>query len=290
MRNGVARRIGYLGALRIEPGLPRAARLLRDGYDHLLGQVASMVDGCVTSIASDNLRARRVLERGRGLGLPVYRALGDLVTLVLPVPRLRGRGVGTADGPAPGEERALDRFLAREAGRTHLGLAWDGLAWAGLAGHGVSRSQVRLVRRDGCIVAAGAVWDQRACRQVVIDGYGGALRLARPLVNAALVLAGRPAFPPPGTVLAQGALLGATVSEPGQWPALWAVLTRRAATMGLDWVSLSRDARDPELPVIRRICGAREYRTTLYDVRWTGGPAWPDGWDDRVFRPEVSLL
>lgn len=140
------------------------------------------------------------------------------------------------------------------------------------------------------MVAAAAVWDQRPFRQTVIDGYEGLLRHVRPLINAAMTLRRMPPLPVPGSVLAQGALFGATVTEPSGWPALWRLVRQRAAAAGLQWVCLSRDARDPELPILRRLMKGQEYRTTLYEVTWPGGVRWPDPWDDRLFRPEVSLL
>ena len=288
-RNGTACRIGYLSALRVEPGLPGSARLLRMGYEDLTRRLAGRVDGCVSSIGADNMRARRILERGRRIGLPEYQPLGDLVTLVAPVTRWRGLA-SVADAAMRRDEAGeLHGFLRDHACRTNLALAWEPWQWQGLAGQGTP-ADMQLVRQRGAIVAAGAVWDQRAFRQVVIDGYEGVLRVARPLVNLARSLARHPALPPPGTVLAQGAVLGASVSEPGQWPKLWPLLAARGARLGLDWLSLSRDARDPGLPILRRLTAAREYRTTVYAVGWPGGPSWPDDWDGRLLRPEAGLL
>jgi hypothetical protein len=289
-RNGTACNIGYLSALRVEPGLPGSARLLRMGYEDLTRRLAGRVDGCVSSIGADNLRARRILERGRRIGLPEYQPLGDLVTLVAPVTRWRGRAAAADAELLRGEAGALHEFLRDHARRTNLALSWEQWQWQGLAARGITPADMQLVRHGSAIVAAGAVWDQRAFRQVVIDGYEGVFRVARPLVNVARSLARQPALPPPGTVLAQGAVLGASVSDPGQWPKLWPLLAARGARLGLDWLSLSRDSLDPELPVLRRLTGAREYRTTIYAVTWPGGPSWPDEWDGRLLRPEAALL
>jgi hypothetical protein len=139
-------------------------------------------------------------------------------------------------------------------------------------------------------IAAAAVWDQRAFRQTIIDGYEGWLRRVRPLLNVATALQRRPQLPRPGSVLAQGALLGAGTSDPDAWPALWRLVRQRAATSGLSCLTLSRDARDPGLPMLRRLMKGQEYRTTLYEVRWPDGASWLDSWDGRLFRPEVALL
>jgi hypothetical protein len=71
---------------------------------------------------------------------------------------------------------------------------------------------------------------------------------------------------------------------------LWPALEHRAHSLGLSWLAVSREARDPELAVLRRLTNAREYNTTLYGVEWSDGPRWPDGWDSRFLRPEVALL
>jgi len=91
VRNGRAQRIGYLGALRITSGTRESARMLRDGYKLLLRESGGIADGYFTSIASDNKRARRVLENGARFGLPTYRPLCDLVTLIAPVAGSRVR-------------------------------------------------------------------------------------------------------------------------------------------------------------------------------------------------------
>lgn len=287
MLDGEAARVGYLAELRVIPGTPGAPRMLREGYDYLETHVAPSLDACFTSIGADNARARRVLERGPRFGLPAYRRLCDLVTLVAPV-RAPHRGAG--DGAAPVDGEALRAFLHAQAARTHLGLAWTPAQWDALGTRGVGRGSFALVRRDRKTVAAAAIWDQRAFRQVVVDGYGGTLRHTRPVVNAFLAMRGHPTLPQPGTALAQGMLLGASVADPSDWPSLWAAVTRQAAGMGLQWLVLSRDARDAELDILRRTTGAREYRTTLYEVRWrTMSPR--DPWSEaRLFRPEASLL
>ena len=285
MRNGVSQRIGYLNILRVEERTPESVRLLREGYDLLGRETAHRADGYFTSIASDNLRARRVLEHGGRLGLPSYRRLCDLVTLVAPV---------VADARPPQESAAteseLGDFLWRASQESQLALSWEPSRWSDLARHGVSANDFSVVRQGGRIVAAAAVWDQRAFRQTVIDGYEGWLRGVRPVLNVATALRRGPPLPVPGSVLAQGALLGAGTTDPAAWPALWRLVRQRAAALGLSWLTLSRDARDPELSILRGLIKGQEYRTTLYEVSWPGGPRWSEPWDDRFFRPEVALL
>jgi len=286
-RNGVPRRIGYLSILRVAEHTRESARLLREGYELLGHEVVAHADGFFTSIATDNVRARRVLELGGRLGLPSYRPLCDLVTLVGAVtsPSRTPRGVEPSAA-----EAELGEFLEQRSRDAHLALSWEPSRWRDLARHDVSASKFSVVRQDGQIVAAAGVWDQRTFRQTVVDGYEGWLRAARPFLNGAMAARHRPLLPRPGSVLAQGALLGAVAADPAAWPALWQLVRHRAAAAGLSWLCLSRDARDPELAILRRLMKGQEYRTTLYEVSWRDGPRWPDPWDARFFRPEVSLL
>ena len=286
-RNGAPATIGYLGALRITSGTRESARLLRDGYQLLARHYAgSPVECFFTSIATGNERARHVLEQGGRLGLPTYLPICELVTLVAPIER----NTSGVHEEAPALEPELRDFLRRGARDAQLTLTWDDAQWNGLGHHGITASDFAVVRRDGEITAAAAVWNQRGFRQTVIDGYSGALRSFRPLVNSLQALRGLPALPAPGSVLAQGALLGATVNDPDDWPRLWRLVQRRAAAAGLDWITIARDARDPELPVLRRLLHAREYHTTLYEVVWRDGSRPENSWNARYFRPEVSLL
>jgi hypothetical protein len=284
-RNGTACRIGYLAELRVEPGTPATPSLLRDGYA-LLRQQAGSVDGFFTSISSDNGRARRVLERGARFGLPAYRKLCDLVTLVAP---LRAQSIPPAPSEAT-DSTELESFLASHSQRAHLTLAWQHGQWRGLARHGVTTDSFVTVRSAGRVAGAAAIWDQRPFRQITVDGYETAIGLARPLVNQVQALVGGTPLPSPGDVLAQGMLSGACVESPHDWSLLWPALEHRAHSLGLSWLAVSREARDPELAVLRRLTNAREYNTTLYGVAWSDGPRWPDGWDSRFFRPEVALL
>lgn len=289
MLDGRASRVGYLAELRVVPGSPGAPRMLREGYEYLETHVVPTLEACFTSIGAGNERARRVLERGARFGLPAYRRLGDLVTLVAPIPPMR---IASTEREVIVDEDALLAFLRVQSARSRLGLAWTDVQWNALSAHGIDHSSFVVVMRDRRVAGAAAIWDQRAFRQVVVDGYDGALRYTRPLVNVALALRGEPRLPPPGSVLAQGMLLGAAVVDPSDWPALWAAIAHRAAGTGLRWLVVSRAAGDPEIDILRRTLHGREYRTTLYDVRWRSmnqRGLLPPG-EARPLRPEVSLL
>ena len=137
-RNGVVRRIGYLGELRVAPETSNSVRALRDGYALLrAGLDADRVDGCFTSIAADNVRARRVLEHGARLGLPTYTPIAQLVTSLIPVAH-RFRREGRASAQAVVDDGELTDFLERHACEAQLTPTWNEARWAALARHGIN--------------------------------------------------------------------------------------------------------------------------------------------------------
>lgn len=293
-RNGVVASVAYLAELRVAAGTPASVGLLRAGYAELAEALRdARVEACFTSIASDNERARRVLERGTRLGLPAYRPLARLVTLVAPVRAVRGDpGAERPSARARAEESdqaTVADFLQSHAARSNLSLDWTHERIETLARHGVGADEFVVLRRNGVVTSVGAVWDQRPFRQVVIDGYGGMLRATRPIVNVGLRLTGASPLPSSGSVLAQGFVLGCAVERPADWEALWPALAARARSKGLAWLTVSRDARDPELAALRKITRGREYHTLLYDVAFRGRHS-SAPWDDLLVRPEVGLL
>ncbi len=221
------------------------------------------------------------------MGLPSYRRLGGLVTFLSPVTARYG---SAAPGDASATSDELREYLATRASAAQLTLPWSPRCWPALARHGVTADDFVVVRRQGRIVAAAGVWDQRPFRQTVVDAVTGALGLAQPLVNAWHGLRGLPRLPRAGEVVPQGAMLGVTLDDAREWPALWRALQPCAAARGLSWLTLALDRHDPWCAALGRLTSAREYYTTLYEVLWRDGPAWADPWDSRLMRPEVGLL
>lgn len=295
-RNGAHARVGYLGELRADSDRPGVPRLLREGYALLAERaVAAGVQGFVTAVADDNARARRVLEHGGRMGLPRYVPLAGLVTLVMPAARrspVRASERGSARpeaSPAVSPEE-LTAYLANMALRSQLALAWDSERWAQLASHGVTPADVCVVRSGGRITAAAIVWDQRAFRQTRVMGYGPALALARPVVNAFAAVFGGPMLPSPGSVLPQGTLLAASAESASAWRSLIPLVRARAAEKGLRMVAITLDRRDDAVAAIRAAVRVREYCTTLYEVRYAAHAPFADRWADHWFRPEAGLL
>ena len=288
--NGRARRVGYLAELRLDAAAQGRIDILRGGYRffHEL-QRASPADFTFTSIAADNTRARRFLERGLP-GLPNYEFLDGLTTLLISTKprRLFARPGRNLLETATAEE--LAEFLDNSASCHQLASTWTPNRVLGLGTHGLAVDAFGVVRTNGRIIAAGALWDQRSFRQTVIRGYSRSLACARPFANTLGALFGLSAFPRVGSVLSHAFLspLAASPDVASLLPRVVSAFCRRAAAKGIDYLTLALPSNDTRLAELRRCFRPRTYASRLYRVRWPGEPAFEI--DSRSFLPDVALL
>lgn len=304
--DGRPQRCGYLCQLRLASDAVRRGALVRDGF-RAFAQALSERPAALyfTSILDDNTRARTVLERP-GPGRPLYTRAGGYSTFVLNVPapnaahrlRLRAEAAlaraglritpGTAVTPA-GLTAALNG-LAREH---PLALVWSENLLARLARHGLEPRDFLLLHRGNQCVAACALWDQRAFRQIVVDGYAPPLDLLRHAYNIFSFLRRRPLLPAPGGSL-RLAYLSPLLCRRDAFetlPPLADLARALAATRGLHYLVLGHGAGEPAWDRAFAALRARRTGSTLHRVTWAGdtgsstvaSPAPP-------WHPEVALL
>ena len=260
-----------------------------------------------TSIAADNLPARRLLERGLP-GMPTYRFVGEMVTLVIrrrqngdfykPTAKVRGRlgkaGLSLQYGNDPLVADLVELLNENGAGY-QFSPVWtaEDLATPGRC-PGLAPDDFRLVRSaDGTAVACAAFWDQRESKQTVVRGYAPRLGRLRLFLNVGLAIAGRPTLPRVGRPISHAYVshLASGASRPDVVEQLIWLLHGPADTRGVDYLTLGLDARDPQLPHLRRVYRPREYRSRLYAVHWDdAGADLARGLDGRLLAPEVALL
>jgi hypothetical protein len=286
--NGEPRRIAYLGELRLDATARGRLSILRGGYAFFRNRHApAPADFCFTSIAADNAPALRLLEHGVA-GLPRYSFLTEFATLVIPVRRTAPRaGPPTATATYP----ELAEFLNAGGPRFQLAAQWDESRLRSLEAHGLRQEDFKVIRAAGRIVAAAALWDQRAFRQIVVRGYSPLLAGARPLVNLAARVRGAPTLPAIGSILAN-AFLSPLATAPGHesaLPALIDALAQDATRRGLSFLTLGFAANDPRLPLVRRHFSTRTYASRLYQVAWPDEPARP-ALDARRIGPDLAFL
>jgi hypothetical protein len=285
--------LGYLGQLR---AVERSSGLRRLGEGYACLRAQRRPDELpfdLTAILADNRPARRLLERGLP-GLPRYSPLAEVETLVVPVARRRRRRGEPQPRPlAAGELPRLLGFLRDELRRRPFAPLWSAsdLAARGRL-RGLGADDFRVVEEGGRIVGAAALWDQRAFKQTVVDGYGGGLRRVRPLVNLGLRALGRPLLPPPGSVLplAFVAAFAVTGDDEGAACALVEALRREARRRGLTALVVAFTAGHPLRLPLRRRFAARPYRSVLYSVHWPDDPPPPLPTDAGEPFVEAALL
>jgi hypothetical protein len=299
--NGEIRRCAYMGELRLDATARGRAAIIRRGFQFFAADYARHpADLCFTSIIEDNVRALRVLERGLP-GLPRYQLIAPLVTVVLPVPgraaagRLRARA--TADLASAGlrvvsgEEFSPSRLVAflNSIGQTRqFALHWTTDRLSALASHGLGLRDFIVVVRGDTVVAGAALWDQRAFRQIVIDGYAPGLAALRPVANLVATVRGQPRWPAPGTALSQAFLSPLAVAD--EYRRVLPLVVRAglatAAERDLRYLSLSLPANSQATLGLR----GRRYTSRLYTVHWPGVESTPAWLDARPCQPEIALL
>jgi hypothetical protein len=293
--NGQVTRLGYLGQLRLARAHQGHAALLRGGYAFLRRLHESTGARIyLTSIFSDNRRARRFLERGLP-GMPIYRPLETFETLVMPV--VRRPNVPTGGIVRKNMNRESDDItecLRRNGPRYQFSPAWsqtelDRLRIAGNLGPAdFHYATPRGHDIKGCL----AVWDQRAFKQVVVRGYSTPLAFARSLINLAAPLVGGAPLPRAGEQLDMACVSHVAVDDddPAVFSALLHSAHADARSRGVKYLTIGFASRHPLLPVAKKLFRHRRTVSTLYAVHWEDGADAAAQLDGRVAHYEVALL
>jgi hypothetical protein len=280
--NGERRPAGYLTQLRIAPEWRRFGRsMTKLGFEWLEGTRGGDEADCdFTSIIEDNAPARRLLTAGLP-GLPVYREIGRIRTLLMPVRQKVRRTERTVDSGSEKQRDEIVACLGRFARRHQLASDWTA---EDLAGSGLAMGDFLVVVAGGRVRGCAALWDQRSLKQAVVRGYAPTLARMRRVWN--LFGAG---LPVPGTALPMAFLshLAVDGDDPDIFQALVsAALDHAGRTAGLRWLLLGLAEGHPLLPVARGF-RPREYGSVLYAVH-------PPGcrlvFDERIPHIEIAIL
>lgn len=273
--NGQSASLGYLGGLRLQErsrgrtALARGYRFLRQLHED--GRTAAYL----STIIEKNRSVRELLAGGRA-GLPCYKDLGRYVTFAVALgawpPGRKARRDLVVSHATPS---ALDDVVAflNERGRRRQFFPvvrrqdFGAPAWRGLAPQDVLTAR----GGDGRIEGVAACWDQTAFKQTRVVRYCRSLATGRPLLNAALHLAGIPGLPDEGTVLPalNLSLVCVRDDDPGTLAALLNV-AHAEYRRRFGWLMIGLHERDPLCRAIRRQTSLR-YTSRLYAVHWDDG-------------------
>ena len=288
--NGQPRRVGYLGGLRLDARAGGRFDILRRGYEFFRElQADKPADFYFTSIATDNVPARKFLERGLP-GMPVYEFIGDFVTLLLPT---------KSCAPTRGEMKGgkldfaeLAGFLNEYSREYQFAPHWSATELSALQSLNLSANDFESISEGGRFVAAATLWDQRPFKQTVIRGYEPWLAMARPALNFGAGIIGKTRLPAVGSILSHAFLshLALAANKPEALVEIVSNLCSLAKGRGIEFLTAGFAANDPRLPVLRGKFHFREYASRIYLVRWPdlGGSA--RELETRCLAPEVALL
>jgi hypothetical protein len=281
----------YIGALRV-------ARQWRGHLPALLGAYDlcrslrrdDELPFCLTAIVADNSPARGVLEAGLP-GMPAYREIERLTTMIIPTGRRRPRPPFEIQrGSAKWIEHIVD-CLDRNNRRRQFAPVWSaGDLLSDERTPGLRPEDFFMAMDNGEVVACLALWDQRAFKQVVVRDYSPGLRRLRPVLNLLAPVLGIPHLPAVGRRVETAFLSHVAVDgdDPAVLVALAAAARCEAKRRGIDSVALALSQRSPMLPAARAGFRHRPYHSILYTVNWDDAP--PPELDGRVAHPEGSAL
>lgn len=301
--NGRRHPVGYMGGLRMDPRHAGRYDLLRQGYRYFRGlKWPANPVAFITSIATDNCRAIRFLERGLP-GMPRYRFLGDWWTYAIPIPRREGararalrrakqfvRASGlTRTGMGLDQWNGLADFLNRTGMERQFAPAWEPEALRDLEQEGLAAGDYVVLRSDGGICGCAALWDQRKFKQIGVAGYSRPWSWVAPLANLCAKVAGYPGLPVPGGSLSCGFVthFRTLVKDVELSEALLTALFDLASAKGIDFLFFGFDPRDEAMKACASRFVAKQYKTKIYSVEWDGREAEIDG---RILGLEGALL
>lgn len=256
--NGKLGSLGYLNSLRVAQAYRHKIRVIKAGFEHLQQHMA-LPTYCYTSIASDNLEARRLLEKGIN-GLPHYEYLGELCTLVIS----KRRGKATNCWQRADAKAWLD-FYQQQACQyqlaPHISEPWL---------TGSTLTPLACVNHEK-IVACAILWQQQAFKQVKVTRYHPAIKAFRKLYNLYSDLAKRPCLPKVNQTLPQTFLAFFHCSQANTTMAL---IEDALAQSPTPLLTLSLSANNPQCADVIKVFKPFVYKTSIYRVHFNESLPW----------------
>jgi len=292
--NGQSTMLPYLGGFRVDPEARGRRRDMGRTYSCLRSlRKEDEPPFCLTSMAADNLAARRLLNAGIP-GLPIYRQIESVSTLAM---RCSGKAQRSANvkirQASTDDLEEISAFLLRNGSRYQFHPCWtveDLLSEERTPG--LRPEDFFFAVKDGSMAGCAALWDQRAFKQTVVRGYGPSLGRVRPLANLIAPAFGMAKLPPVGGRV-ETIYLSHFMTE-DESPDIAATLVsfaqKQAKKRGCDYMALGLSDRNPLTSALRRTFRHRTYKTVLYLVYWPEDASEADILDNRPAHPEIAIL
>ena len=289
--NGAMVQAAYLGELRVNPAYRNRLRILKHGFASIRPLNQPQSDNTAiwfTSIASDNLPARRLLE-ARHRQLPRYTPVGEMQTLAISV--RHGRRPEMLYQATPVDIPALCDFYNRQAARYQFAPCLEPSWLSGAsAAKGLTVEDFWLYKPFRQIEACIAIWDQRAFKQAVVQGYRFPLSLLRPVYNLFAYLQGKPLLPACGSRLESVNLAFFAIAPGAEKHALQILreALQAAARKKAKIALLGLASANPLLPVLCAALHPTVYRTCIETVSWPDETSLQP--NESVVQPEIAIL
>ncbi len=191
---GKVRRLCYICGLKKDPDYEGSVNW---GKVFVRNLVRDDIDCYFCSIISDNEGARRLLEKKRKHTLNLNFMQKYTTYMLAPDFKFRVRSKGyTFSRAEKKDEQELLEFLNSEGRKKELFPVIDSI-------EGFSHLSIEdfcILRKNGEIAAAGALWNQSSYRQYIVKSYKGIMKCAR-LLNPVLKLLGYIQLPKENEVL-----------------------------------------------------------------------------------------
>ena len=287
--NQKVQEIAYFGELRVDEEHRNKIRILKNGYKSLktLLPYREKESLYITSLASQNYKARRVLE-ARLKGMPTYTPIGEMSTLIFATSfkNENKKIIKASEKDISRIVKFYNKCAKRYHFSPHLTQTW--LSELSVE-KGLSINDFYIFEHNGEIEACFALWDQREFKQSVIKSYKKPLSTFRPLYNIFAKYTKRLELPKENTRLEQVyiAFFATTKSE------LHLELIQEAASIakakGVKACILGLSSQHPNLKSLQKKLKANVYKTCIEIV----------GFEYKVkielnknllIQPEVALL
>ena len=283
--------IVYLHSLRVNPDYRYKIRFLKEGFksiDKLLSFEATL-PFMFTSIASENLNAKRMLESNLK-DMPRYRPLAHMSTFsFLAKPYKKSCLSQRANS---NDIVSMVTFHNKIVKHYDLAPILDESWLKALDGSkGLTIEDFYLVKNsNGEIEAMFALWDQREIKQVVIESYRAPLDKFRFLYNLYAKISGNVILPKEGEVLSQIfiAFFVTLSNDTGQILEILKEASAWIEEKGARLCTIGFAANDPLCDVMRDTLKAKEYQTDIEAV-FLSGSIQSDMKLSRL-KPEIALL
>ena len=291
--NGHPAMLPYASGLRFDRNFRGNPRFMVKGYRHSRPLIEENgIPFWITSIASENRTARRVLTTGIP-GMPEYRELETIVTFLMPTPQTTK---GTSKEPVKATTKDLNNIascLDRFGKRHQFTPVWtkeDLLSTERTPN--LKPSDFFIDKNKSEVRACLALWDQTPFKQTIVRGYNRRISRLLPLINAVGKLTRRPALPSVNEPLKYAFLshLALDDSDSETFLALVHKGLSEAAHRGLKFAALGLSSRSPFLPLLKQNFKGRAYETTLYQVVWKDTEQQLTELDPRIAHVEIAVL